>query len=70
MNRVGILFVTGSAFLCLALGVRGDPASPLRAGAEPASAAAAQTSAVAPLSANDVSWLFPRHRPCCADFNG
>jgi hypothetical protein len=59
MNRVGILFITASASLCLATGVCGDPAGSARAGAEPASAAGAQATAVQPLSPNDVSWLFP-----------
>jgi hypothetical protein len=58
MKRVGILFVTASAALCLAAGLAGDPGGRLL-GAEPASAANAQTSPVEPLSANDVSWLFP-----------
>jgi hypothetical protein len=48
MNRMGILFVMVSASLCFAAGVRGDPAGPVRAGAEPASAANPETSAVTP----------------------
>ena len=31
MNRVGILVLTVSASLCLAVSVRGDPAGPARA---------------------------------------
>ena len=56
MNRVGILVLTVSASLCLAVSVRGDPAGPARAGTEPTGTAGAQAR---PLSANDISWLFP-----------
>jgi len=56
MNRVGILVLTVSASLCLAVSVRGNPAGPARAGTEPTGTAGAQAR---PLSANDISWLFP-----------
>jgi hypothetical protein len=48
MNRLGILFIAASLSLCFAAGVRGDPAGPVRAGAEPASAANPESSAVTP----------------------
>src|SRR5262245_29585547 len=59
MNRIGTFFVTFSTSWCLATSIFGEPVGQAWLGAEPAIAANPEASAVQPLSANDVSWLFP-----------
>ncbi len=65
MNIIGFLSCTHLKATCLgllvfgSLGLVSDLTAPLVPGAGPRSAAYAQTPALEPLSANDVSWMFP-----------